>query len=249
MILRVTLDSNIWERIFDSNEPESLAIRDALAEKRVEGFICESAFRIEAIRKSQRGAYFSKPSMNIHAPIAVVRDGRPFIQLSFGPDDSHHPGLPEVQAERLRLAVAAGLRVMRGMSWLGLPSPKEILDRSIFVEETTSQRDERMQRQSEIDDEICRRGVGKALFDASGGWAGFNATSYSEKRVARVCAEWADGELAAAHIAYANDILCTEDYAFGSKQSIFNAENRAWLVARFGVRFARLSELYTMLST
>jgi hypothetical protein len=247
MTPRVTLDSNVWERIFGSSDPESRAFRNALTENRVESFTCESAFRIEAIRKSQRAAYFSKPSLDIHTPIEVVlRDGQPYIQMSFGPDDSLHPGLPPVQAERLRLAVAAGLRVMRGMAWLGLPSPREILDPSIFVEETTAQRNERMQRQIAVDAEICSRGVGKALFDEAGGWEGFNSTTYSEKKVARACAEWADGELAAAHVAYANDILCTEDRGVGSKRSIFNPQNRSWLTARFGVRFARLSDFYSM---
>jgi len=250
MTLRVTLDSNVWERIFDSIDPESRAIRSALIEKRVESFICESAFRIESIRKSERAAYFSKPSMNIHTPGNVVLiDGRPHIRImSFGPDDSLHPGVPTVQAERLRLAVAAGLRVMRGMAWLGLPSPREALDPSMFVEETTTQRDERMQRQIAVDAEICSRGVGKALFDETGGWQGFNSSTCSEKKVARVCAEWADGELAAAHVAYANDILCTEDHGIGSRRSIFNAENRAWLTAKLGIRFSSVSELCEMLS-
>jgi hypothetical protein len=98
MILRVTLDSNVWERIFDPIDPESRAIRNALTEKRVASSICESAFRIESIRKSQRAAYFSKPSLNIHTPNDVVLiDGRPHIRImSFGPDDSLHPGLPTV---------------------------------------------------------------------------------------------------------------------------------------------------------
>jgi hypothetical protein len=250
MTLRVTLDSNVWERIFDPIDPESGAIRNALAEKRVASFICESAFRIESIRKSQRAAYFSKPSLNIHTPGDVVLiDGRPHIRImSFGPDDSLHPGLPTVQAERLRVAVVAGLRVMRGMAWLGLPSPRETLDPSIFVEETTAQRNEREQRQIAVDAEICSRGVGKRVLDEAGGWQGFNSSTCSEKKIACACAEWADGELVAAHVAYASDILWTEDHGIGSGRSIFNAENRAWLDARFGVRFARLSELYRMLS-
>jgi hypothetical protein len=168
--------------------------------------------------------------------------------MSFGPDDSLHPGLPTVQAERLRRAVDAGIRVMRGMRWLGLPSPKEALDLTSFVEETTDRQNEREQRQIAVYAEICDRGVGKAAFDEIGGWQGFYSGTSSAKKVARACAEWADGELAAAHVAYANDLLCTEDHGIGSGRSVFNAKNRAWLVARFGVRFATLSELYRMLS-
>jgi hypothetical protein len=222
MTLRITLDSNVWERISQSIDPESRAIRNAFVEKRAEGLICESAFRIESIPRSQRAAYFSRPLSSIHTPGDVVLiNGQPHIRIiSFGPDDSLHPGLPMIQAERLLLAVDAGLRVMRGMAWLGLPCPQEALDPSSFVEETAVQRNEREQRQIAVNTAIWDRGVGKAVFDEIGGWQGFHSGTCSEKRIARACAEWADGELVAAHVAYGNDILCTEDRGVGSGRSI-----------------------------
>jgi hypothetical protein len=46
--------------VFRSAAPEDLVVRNALAAKRVEGFISEAAFRIEAIRKKERSSYFAQ---------------------------------------------------------------------------------------------------------------------------------------------------------------------------------------------
>ena len=50
--MRVTFDSNVWETIFNPIEGGCSALRAALTHGRVKGFICEAAFRIEAVRRS-----------------------------------------------------------------------------------------------------------------------------------------------------------------------------------------------------
>jgi hypothetical protein len=45
------------------------------------------------------------------------------------------------------------------------------------------------------------------------------------------------------HIAYRNDILCTEDQANATGASVFDPTSRAWLTEEFGVQFATLREL------
>ena len=94
---------------------------------------------------------------------------------------------------------------------------------------------------------IEAHGVGKAAFDAAGGWNGMAAAPHNGKVLAKACAEWADGELVASHIAYKNDILCTNDQARAAGISIFDRENREWLASEFGVRFATLEELLTLM--
>ena len=93
------------------------------------------------------------------------------------------------------------------------------------------------------------RGVGKAAFDAAGGWDAQPDASFNEKIFAKACAEWADGELVANHIAYRNDVWCTNDLARAAGTSIFDPTNRAWLTAEFGVRFTTLEELTKELSS
>jgi hypothetical protein len=153
--------------------------------------------------------------------------------MSIGPADESHPGMPEVQSNKLKNALAAGVRLMRGGAWLGLPSPVEIRDPALFVQTNDPGRE---QRQINASAHIEARGVGKAAFDAAGGWNAQGGVPHSEKVLAKACAEWADGELVASHIAYRNDILCTNDQARAAGVSIFDSANRAWLAAEFGVR-------------
>ena len=98
IVMRVSLDSNVWERVVSSADMESVAVQNALQEKRFEGFICEAAFRIEAIPKKIRVSYFAGPHTSLENPgdVALI-DGKPYLRnFSLGPDYAHHPGLPEV---------------------------------------------------------------------------------------------------------------------------------------------------------
>ena len=102
---------------------------------------------------------------------------------------------------------------------------------------------EREQRQIEVTELIEARGVGKAAFEARGGWSSAGTPPTDDNRFFRACAEWADAELVAAHIAYRQDILCTNDRARSAGTSVFDAANRGWLTAQFGVVFKTVDEL------
>ncbi|MCC8959481.1 hypothetical protein H8B02_40590 [Bradyrhizobium sp. Pear77] len=240
--MRVTFDSNAWEKIFAPRDEKWIAIREALLRGRIFGFISEAAFRIEAIRKKERSAYFAQSAMDVQFPFdTVVRDGVPYLRIMLiGPDNNLHPGLPDAQAEKLSLALDTGIRVLRGVTWLGLPSPLNNGARPIFEEDKGNQ-NEREQCQIAVMERIEARGVGKAIFDAIGGWQAVK--SENEKALSKSCAEWADAELVAAHIAYGNDIICTDDHGRASGLSIFDMANRNWLSSEYGVRFITLENL------
>lgn len=241
--MRVTFDSNVWEKIFDQADTEYAIIRDALAARRFHGFVCEAAFRIEAVRKKDRAAYFAQPHIGSRTEGIVEREGRPYLRVSIGPEDDHHPGLPAIQTGKLQRALAAGVRLMRGLNWMWLPSPPETRDSALFVLETEEERRARELRQMNVFHLISTRGVGLGAVDSIGGWEAPIANRSNAIRYQQACAEWADGELAAAHIAYQHDILCTNDRAQASGTSIFDASNRAWLTAHYGVVFKTIHEL------
>ncbi|MCK1481532.1 hypothetical protein IVB25_01930 [Bradyrhizobium sp. 193] len=244
--MRVSFDSNAWEKIFDPADRDWTSIRAALATNQITGFISEASFRIEAIRKSERTSYFAEPAMQVQFSI-VERDGKPSILMTMGPDEARHPGLPEIQSAKLKSALDAGVRLMRTASWLGLPSPAEIADSALFVP-TVHGDSEREQRQIDALARVEARGVGRAAFEAAGGWQGARGVLQDEKKFRKACAEWADGELVAAHIAYRNDVLCTNDQAHAAGRSILDPTNRAWLTTEFGVQFATLEELLGQIS-
>ena len=150
MLVRVTFDSNAWEPIFDPTVSEWTPIRAALANGVFNGFICEAGFRIEAVTRKNRATYFAQPHFGSRIEGIVERDGRPYLHMSFGPEDDHHPGLPPIQAARLQEALKCGIRLIRASSWMGLPAPRELLDPTIFVPETSESADQRIQRQSDF---------------------------------------------------------------------------------------------------
>lgn len=238
---RVSFDSNAWEAIFASTDDHP--ILHAVKSGRVEGFLCETGFRIEAVRKQDRPEYFATPHMRVPFDF-VERDGRICVRMSMGPDDSRHPGLPAQQVAKFERAIQAGIRVMRGCAWMGLPVPAELRNPALFATDP----DGREQRHLDATYQIDQRGVGKASFDAAGGWELKVQDRSGQTRLSRACAEWADGELVAAHIAYENDILCTNDKAKSAGRSVFDAENRHWLQDEFGVVFMTVEELVDRLS-
>jgi len=233
----VSFDSNAWEKIFNPKEDREWApIRDALVARRLEGFICASGFRIEAIKKRERAAYFAEPYVDWAFEGSILRDGVPYTKTSFGPDNTRHPGLDSRQVTKLQRALATGIRLMRGLNWTDLPEPREILDPQIYVLETSKA--QREQRQLDVSNLVDARGVGRGAVAAI-----YNNKDPDEKRFIKACAEWADGELVAAHIAYQNDILCTDDFAKKTPTSVFNPKNRAWLTSDYSVVFKTIDEL------
>ena len=238
--MRVSFDSNAWEKIFDPKDCKCAPIHTALKARSLEGFICEVGFLIESIRNLDRADYFKQPHADLRFDGISTRNGRSYLKMSFGPLDDRHPGLPVVQAAKLQTALAAGIRLMRVLNWMGLPSPQEIRDPMIFVPETPDATHEREQRQLDVSARIDARGVGRAKFAAVDGWS---VRIKDTHRVREACAEWADGELVAAHIAYQNDILCTHDCARAAGRSVFDLTNRSWLTTDYGVVFKTIDEL------
>ncbi len=242
--MKISFDSNAWETIFAPDDTGGAPIRAALADGRIEGFICDAGFRIEAVTKRNRPAYFSQPHMAVRVDAPIPRGGGRFdVAMSIGPNNGKHPGLPKVQAAKLGRALATGAKLMSGQNWMGLPIAPEISDRANFVHEDADAMREREERQLAISAEIEARGLGKAIFDAADGWTDRPRTPAEEKQLIAACAEWADGELVAAHFAYRNDILCTNDHARNAGRSIFDAANRVWLADSYGVTCLTLPEL------
>ena len=243
-VMRVSFDSNAWEEVFAAGDTVHESIRAALRSGQIKGFICAAGFRIEAITKRERPSYFAQPHMEIRFDSLTPRgEGRFDLAMSIGPDNAAHPGLPPVQAEKLHRALDAGIKLMYGENWMGLPISTEIADQGLYVAEDAEAASERESRQLAASAAIDARGVGKAAFDAVDGWTDRPRTPSEQKDLAKACAEWSDGELVAAHIAYQNDILCTNDRARGAGRSVFDAANRTWLASSQNVVCLTLDEL------
>ena len=249
--LRVTFDSNAWQMVImpslASKTPlyaDFVTVHDSLLARQIQGFISETVGTLEAIKSVGRKAYFTSIKPRLDVRVVNATAGQAVLKIDIGTTHDQHPGLHRVLKERLELAIALKLRLMRAPR-ITIPVPALFLDLSVFADEgdvpTSAARDNRW---GDITETIEQRGVGGAVLRSLQEKAGGRAEDIEEKEFARAVAEWADGDSVAAHIAYTNDIFCTEDQgrSAGGK-SIFDEENRRWLSHTYDVRFATVAEL------
>lgn len=248
--MRVTFDTNVWQQVVtpslamkDSRYRAFLTIHEALRTKQIQGFICETVGTLEAITRAGRKGYFTsiKPSVKVKGD---AQGSQVRLAINIGTNHDQHPGLPNVLRKRLELAFALGMRLMRAPR-IAMPLPASFLNLSIFADEfdvpTSAARDNRW---GDVVESIEQRGVGPATMLSLGAKTGRKPNALGEKEFARAVAEWADGDSVAAHVAYCNDIFCTEDQGKTAKGgSILDANNRSWLTLAYKVKFATISEL------
>ena len=248
--MRVTFDSNAWQQVVLPSRARKTGLYDAfttvheaLCTKQILGFICETVGTLEAITSARRKEYFTsiKPIVEVKAD---PQGSQLLATINISASHNQHPGLPRVLRERLELAFALGMRLMRAPR-IAMPVPVPFLDLSVFADEldvpTSAARDNRW---GDVVESIEQRGVGSAVIRSLEAGKGRKPNTLGEKQYARAVAEWADGDSVAAHVAYSNDVFCTQDQGKSAKGgSILDADNRAWLTQAFDVRFATISEL------
>jgi hypothetical protein len=267
-MLKVTFDSNAWERAFDlawseDREAKHIAdIRAALTSGTVAGFICETAFRLETL-KNQRlslvgGSEFTCLTYKFHPEPDGMR-----IEATFGADDRRHPGIHPRQKMKLDEAFQHGFKLVDGQTWLGLSGPALPDWRSHTVPLTGDERARKEERHMDVFYALHDLGVGKAPLDlrieamersadlapGQSGWKILEAISDHTERKAAVAeiSEWADAEIIASHYGYKHDVLCSEDRASTAKQSAFDHRSRQMLTQKFGIRFAGFADLAAMI--
>ena len=257
---RITIDSNLWEQIVHPNvfpKPPSkhaqlLAVHNALKIGQFTGFICESVVTLEGLKKSDRPTFMTTQTMRPR----TIETGDPESKITvFAPDQSARPNLMPVLTDRLKDAVALGIRVIE------LPYYKELSLPPGFLMEMS---DAFVDRFGPIAHAIEQRGVGRAvlmklgreLAQRDGGSHTYfvgalpqvkNLTNQDGNRIKLAVAEAADGDAVAAHIAVGNDYFVSHDRGKGAKISILDEGNRAWLTSAFGVKFLTLSELSALI--
>ena len=246
--MRVTFDSNAWQKIVVPNlarktslYEEFTGIHEALRARKIQGFVCETVGTLEAIKRPTRRAYFTsiKPAVKVQTN---AKGNQIHMNINIGANHDQHPGLPPVLRERLELAFDLGIRLMRAPR-IGIPVPNLFLDLSVFAEEVdvpiSAARDNHW---GDVVRAIEQRGVGSGALRLQ--QSSFKEMGQAE--FAHAVAEWADGDSVAAHVAYGNDVFCTEDQGKTSgRASILDAANRKWVAATYNVRFATVRELAT----
>ncbi|MGA7157867.1 MAG: hypothetical protein WBY53_13515 [Acidobacteriaceae bacterium] len=185
---------------------------------------------------------------------------------------SLHPGITAEFEEELNEALAIGMKLLT-TPYMALTVPDGLRNNpGIYAEEVfaTSDYNERF---GEIVRTIVDRGVGEGALPALARefterldgprpdwmsdrdliyrvyvYASRSGLNKEKRQVEKAFAESADGDLVAAHIAFGNEYLCTDDRGISAASaSIFDANNRSWLKAHYGVKIVSAQELADLL--
>lgn len=258
--MKVTFDSNAYRRVIDpecfKKDPgieDFRTVNAAILDGRILPFLSETVVTLECVPNVDRGAFFAggKPKVEIEE---VANETSILLSFTIGADNSTHPGVPDPAKRWLDKALASGFLFMRAPR-IGQPKPSYLDRPEIYANDEDIKA--RQDQFSQIGREIEARSVGIAVAKAVGDrikarlnsdepWFSVldkTKDNQEENEMRRSIAEWADGDTVAAHVGYANAVLCTEDQGKSAGISIFDASNRVWLEETYAIEFATLSQL------
>jgi len=247
-------------------------IKNAIRSGQVRGFISEGFGTVEAVRKANRAKFHAQNAPKIEVTNKSPSSGLNCITIEIKANHSLHPGIGEEFEEELNEALAIGIKLLT-TPYIGLPVPDRLRNNPhIYAEEVfvTAQYNERF---GDVVRTIVDRGVGegvlvtlakeftarldgprpaglsdRVLIYGVYEYACASGLSKDKERIEKAFAESADGDLVAAHIAFGNDHLCTEDRGQAAlSPSIFDTDNRAWLKTEYGVEILNVQQLANLL--
>ena len=110
--MKITFDSNVWERVINREEPHFVKINNKIREGKIEAYICHIALSLEAIKRRERPKFFEnyKPCETVEE--FSLENGTLGMQIGIGPSTEQHPGIPPQQWGKLLKARDLGFKVL-----------------------------------------------------------------------------------------------------------------------------------------
>lgn len=244
--MKIIFDSNVWQIIVLPDDPQFIdeplladfkKIRQAIVEKKIEPFLSETVFTIEAIRKVERQDFFSSQKPKIDIEENVAKNDVVSLGISIGPNEedaidfTDRPILKKYFDEAIKL----------GFNIANLPRIGGLVNKEIekvrykLEDEALSKYHQTM---SAVGQKIEANGAGithiKAIgnqYEKSNWMKGLKSSPKADRnKIAKAAAEWADGDSVAISIALGCDYFCTRDQGkvAGSK-SVLSQTNLTWL--------------------
>lgn len=249
--MKIIFDSNVWQIVAIPNdfldEPflaEFKKIRQAIIDKRIDPFLSETVFTIEAIRKVERQDFFSSQKPKIDIKEKTTNDGYISMGISIGPNEkdaidfNNRPILKRYFDEAIEL----GFNIASFPRIGGLVN-KEI--EAVRYKQKGEVLSKYLDKLSEVGRKIEESGAGithiKAIGNQYGNpnwFKGLKCAPLSDRnKIAKAAAEWADGDSVAISIALGCDYFCTRDKARGAGiKSVLSQANLKWLNADYGFK-------------
>ncbi len=260
--LSVTFDTNsLWsvtspDTAQRATGAEGAVIRKAIQEERIRGFFSETVLTLEGIQRKDRADTLGRTRV----VSSSQSTGKNRMSLIVGVQHHRKP-FDSKFSERVRAAYDLGLRPLRAPARMCLSPHRDPAQYPLYEPPGGIRELARcMEKVNLLASQIADRGVGQAPAVHFGVqlsqqaditqpelWLqglGRASTPSERKRVARVVAEWADGDSIAAHYGFGIELFCSEDFGrSGNGHSVLDDNNRRWLSESFGIRFVTLAEL------
>lgn len=247
-------------------------IKNAIRSGQVRGFISEGFGTVEAVRRKNRAKFHAQNVPKVEVTNKLHGNGLNCMTIEIKANHSLHPGIGEEFDEELNEALAIGVKLLT-TPYIGLPVPDRLRNSPhIYAEEVFATADYN-ERFGDVVRTIVDRGVGegtlpalakeftarldgprpdglsdRALIYGVYEYACASGFRKEKRQIEKAFAESADGDVVAAHVAFGNDYLCTEDRGGSAvSPSIFDAENRAWLKTEYRVEILNVQQLANLL--
>lgn len=252
--MKITFDSNVWRGIVSLNTFSNnnnihfyKEINKAIRNGKIEAYLSETVFTIEAIQKTNRKTFFGNytplKKYNIYEKNNVVS-----FSSSIEPNIKKHPGNHYMVQDHYKNAINLGLKIINNPR-IGTIKNPEIKDNITYLNSPSSI----LFAQVSNKIEELKAGfyqIKKIGLKYSSDWnEGIKMAPESENpEIIKAISEWADGDSIASHIAIKGDYFCTLDKAKkAGSESILNKSKIEKLSNEFNIRIATPEELYKLI--
>lgn len=246
--MKITFDSNVWRIISTPSkfpsEP-SLAdfqkIRKAILNKKIDPYISETVFTIEAVQRKDRKDFFGSRKVKVSTTESVSDDGKINIGFSIGPEKGINFDNNPILKKHFEDAIELGFKITRLPRIGGLDN--EDVEPFLFKQsgdELKKFHDRAFEVGRKIEE--CEAGVyhiskiGKK-YDSQWTKGLKKAPENEDGLIIKAAAEWADGDSVSVCIGLRCDYFCTRDQAKSAgEKSVFSSNNLEWLERDYNLK-------------
>lgn len=255
--MKIVFDSNVWQIIAipdnqKYSKEKSIAdfgkIRQAIIEKKIEAYLSESIFTIEAIPKNERQDFFSSQKLKIEYKDEVFSNS---VNTDFiiGPEKGIDLNNNTILKTFFYRAIELGFRIIR-LPRIAVMQNEEINDFLYTLKDEEFSK--YFEKATEVSIKIAEKGAGISQIEKIG--KSYNPTDWMKglrnvpktkhKIIEKAIAEWADGDSVALCIGLECDYFCTRDQAKkAGMKSVLSSKNVQWLEKDYGFKTISPEEL------
>jgi len=253
--MKITFDSNVWRIVSspdtfpqETSNADFQKIRKAIIDKKIDPYISETVFTIEAIKRKERKEFLGSKKGNVDVKEKEADNGWVGFTFTIRPEKGIDLKENPILKKHFDDAIALGFKIARLPRIAGLIN--EDVEKVRFIL-TGDELDKYLEKVFEVVRRIEQSGAGMTHISTIGKkydtvwFSGLKKVPISETgNIAKAAAEWADGDSIAICIALGCDYFCTRDKAKSAgKKSVLSSNNLAWLKTDYGLKIISPEDL------